>query len=187
MPDSMERYAPRLVNCPACGGPLDPPAGQSSMKCLYCSNLVIIPESLRVPARDSSTPQTSIFSGIDTSAMIGYGAEWAEVLRLAQTGAREEAVQNYMKLTGNDEASARSMVNSLSGYQSYAFNPGSYPSIHQVYAPVMNQAAESIKTATKLSLWIGCAITAFVLLILAITLLPVLIGLFAGLLSVFGS
>lgn len=183
MPDSTMR----LVNCPACGGPLDLPAGQSSMKCLYCSNAVIIPESLRVPARDSSTPQPSIFSGIDTSAMIGYGAQWAEVLRLAQTGARDEAVQHYMKLTGNDEASARSMVNSFSGYQSYAFNPGGSHSIHQVYAPVVNQAAESIKTATKLSLWIGCAITAFVLLILAVTLLPVLIGLFAGLLSVFGS
>lgn len=183
MPDSTMR----LVNCPACGGPLDPPAGQSSMKCLYCSNAVIIPESLRVPAKDTSTHQPSIFAGIDTSAMIGYGAQWAEVVRLAQTGAREEAVQKYMKLTGNDEASARYMVNNFSGYQSYAFDPGSYNSIHQVYAPVMNQAAESIKTATKLSLWIGCAITAFVLLILAVTLLPVLIGLFAGLLSVFGS
>jgi hypothetical protein len=51
----------------------------------------------------------------------------------------------------------------------------------------MSQAAESIKSATKLSLWIGCAITAFVFLILAVSLLPVLIGLFAGLMSLFGS
>ena len=181
MPDSTMR----LLNCPACGGPLDPPAGQSSMKCLYCSNAVIIPESLRVQAQHTSTPQSSIFSGIDMSAMVGYGTQWAEVVRLAQTGARNEAVQKYMKLTGNDENSARYMVNSLGNYQSYPFDPGSYNSIHQVYAPVMNQAAESIKTATRLSLWIGCAITAFVLLILAVTLLPVLIGLFAGLMSLF--
>jgi hypothetical protein len=90
-----------------------------------------------------------------------------------------------MKLTGNDKESATSTVNSLGNYQSYAFDPGSYNSIHQVYAPVMNQAAESIKSATRLSLWIGCAITAFVLFIIIVSILPVLIGLFAGLMSVF--
>jgi hypothetical protein len=147
--------------------------------------MVIIPESLRAPARDVSTPQPSIFSGIDMGAMVGYGAQWAEVVRLAQLGSREEAVQRYMKLTGNDEESARYMVNNLGHYQSYAFDQGSYNSIHQVYAPVMNQAAESIKSATKLSLWIGCAITAFVFFIIVISILPVLIGLFAGLMSVF--
>jgi hypothetical protein len=182
MPDSTMR----LLNCPACGGPLDPPAGQSSMKCLYCNNAVIIPESLRVPEKAAAS-QPSIFSGIDMSSMVGYGTQWAEVVRLAQSGAREQAVQKYMQLTGNNEESARYMVDNLGHYQSYAFDPGSYSSIHQVYAPVMSQAAESIKSATKLSLWIGCAITAFVFLILAVSLLPVLIGLFAGLMSLFGS
>ena len=181
----MSNSTMRLLSCPACGGPLDPPAGQSSMKCLYCSNVVVIPESLRAPAKDTPTPQPSIFSGVDMSAMVGYGAQWAEVVRLAQTGAHEEAVQKYMKLTGNDKESATYMVNSLGNYQSYAFDPGSYSSIHQVYAPVMNQAAESIKSATKLSLWIGCAITAFVFFIIIVSVLPVLIGLFAGLMSVF--
>jgi len=175
----------RLLNCPACGGPLDPPAGQSSMKCLYCGNAVVIPESLRTPAKETRTSTASIFSGIDMSSMVGYGTQWAEVVRLAQSGAREEAIQKYMKLTGNDEASARYMVDNLGHYQTYAFDPGNYSSVHQIYAPVMTQAAESIKSATKLSLWIGCAITAFVLLILAVTLLPVLIGLFAGLMSLF--
>lgn len=175
----------RLLNCPACGGPLDTPAGQSSMKCLYCGNAVIIPESLRTPAKETSSSYTSIFSGIDMSSMVGYGAQWAEVVRLAQTGARDEAVQKYMKLTGNDKESATYMINNLGHYQTYAFDPGSHNSIHQMYAPVMNQATESIKAATKLSLWIGCAITAFVLLIVAISILPVLIGLFAGLMSIF--
>lgn len=175
----------RLLSCPACGGPLDPPAGQSSMKCLYCGNAVMIPESLRTPAKGTSTPQPSIFSGIDMSAMVGYGTQWAEVVRLAQSGAREEAIEKYMKLTGNDKDSATATVNSLGNYQSYAFDPGSYSSVHQIYAPVMTQAAESIKSATKLSLWIGCGITAFVFFILIITLLPVLIGLFAGLMSAF--
>jgi hypothetical protein len=155
------------------------------MKCLYCGNVVMIPESLRTPAKETPASQPGIFSGVDMNAMVGYGAQWAEVVRLAQSGAREEAIQKYMKLTGNDKESATATVNSLGNYQSYAFDPGSYNSIHQVYAPVMNQAAESIKSATKLSLWIGCAITAFVFFIIIISVLPVLIGLFAGLMSVF--
>jgi hypothetical protein len=155
------------------------------MKCLYCGNAVIIPESLRLPARDTAASQPSVFSNIAMSSMVGYGAQWAEIVRLAQTGSADEAVQKYMQLTGSDERSARYMVNSLSNYQSYAFDPGSYSSIHQVYAPVMNQTVESIKSATRLSLWIGCAITVFVFLVIVISILPVLIGLFAGLMSVF--
>lgn len=183
MPESTSTM--RLLKCPACGGPLEPPTGESTMKCLYCGSSVVIPESLRLPAKDVSTPQPSLFSGIDMSAMVGYGTQWGEVVRLAQAGNREEAVRKYMKLTGNDESSARQMVNSLSGYHSYEFQAGNDQAVNQIYAPVMAQATESIKSATRLSMWIGCGVTAFVLFILSITLLPVLIGLFAGLTSVF--
>jgi DNA-directed RNA polymerase subunit RPC12/RpoP len=48
MPDTT-----RLFKCPTCGGPLEPPEGESAMKCPYCANTVIVPESLRVPARPS--------------------------------------------------------------------------------------------------------------------------------------
>src|SRR4029453_4578796 len=41
----------RLFKCPTCGGPLEPPEGQSAMKCPYCANTVIVPESLRIPAK----------------------------------------------------------------------------------------------------------------------------------------
>ena len=179
MPDSTSSM--RLLKCPACGGPLEPPTGESTMKCLYCGSSVVIPESLRLPAKSASTPQPGIFSGIDMSSMIGYGTQWAEIVQLAQGGNKEDAVRKYMKLTGNDESSARYMVNSLGGYQSYEFDTTNH--VHQIYAPVMAQATESIKSATKFSLWLGCGITAFVMFILAVTLLPVLIGLFAGLTS----
>src|SRR3990172_10161544 len=98
MPSSM-----RLLKCPACGGPLDPPAGESTMKCTYCGNSVVIPESLRLPKQGTSNPQANIFSGIDMNAMVGYGTQWAEVVQLAQGGNKVDAIKKYMKLTGNDE------------------------------------------------------------------------------------
>jgi hypothetical protein len=175
----------RLLKCPACGGPLEPPAGESTMKCTYCGNSVIIPESLRLPKENAGSQPVSIFSGIDMNAMMGYGAHWGEVVQMAQGGNKSEAVKKYMALTGGDEASAVHMVNGLSRYQSYEYTPGNVQSVQQIYAPVMAQTAESIKTATKLSLWMGCGITAFVMLILLVTLIPIFIGVFASLIPFF--
>ena len=180
MPSSM-----RLLKCPACGGPLDPPAGESTMKCTYCGNAVVIPESLRLPKQGTSNPQANIFSGIDMNAMVGYGTQWAEVVQLAQGGNRVEAIKKYMKLTGNDESSATNTVNNLAGTQSYEFIPGNAQSVQQIYAPIMAQTAETMKNATRMSLWIGCGITAFVMFIILITMLPILIGVFASLMSIF--
>ncbi len=180
MPETM-----RLLKCPACGGPLDPPAGESTMKCPYCTNSVIIPESLRLQKQSSSSPQASIFSGIDMNAMVGYGTHWAEVVQLAQSGNKADAIKKYMALTGNNESSANYMVNTLAGYQSYEFTPGSYNSVQQIYAPMMQQTNETIKNVTKLSLWLGLGITAFVVCIIVVTMLPVLIGVFASLMAVF--
>ncbi len=180
MPETM-----RLLKCPACGGPLDPPAGESTMKCTYCTNVVVIPESLRLAKAGSSSPQVSIFSGIDMNSMLGHGAQWAEVVNLAQTGRKPEAIQKYMSLTGNSESSARYMVDNLTGYQSYEFMPGSYNSVQQIYAPFMQQTNETIKTVTKMSLWLGLGITAFVMCIILITVIPILIGVFVSLMSAF--
>lgn len=180
MPETM-----RLLKCPACGGPLDPPAGKSTMKCLYCTNVVVIPESLRLAKTGTSSPPAGVFSGIDMSSMLGHGAQWAEVVNLAQTGRKPEAIQKYMSLTGNNESSARYMVDSLTGYQSYEFMPGSYNSVQQIYAPFMQQTNETIKTVTKFSLWLGLGITAFVFCIILITVIPILIGVFVSLWAAF--
>jgi len=54
-----------------------------------------------------------------------------------------------------------------------------------MYAPIMAQTAETIKNTTRMSMWIGCGITAFVMFIILVTMLPILIGVFASLMSVF--
>ena len=168
----------RLLKCPACGGPLEPPRGEATMKCTYCGNAVVIPESLRSAPETVASPQVSIFSGIDLNSMVGYGAQWSEVVQMAQRGNKEEAVKKYMALTGNSESSARYMVDNLSGTQVYDTMTGQ--AVQQIYAPYMNMAAETVKTTTRWSLWLGCGITAFVMCIILVTVIPTLIGVFAS-------
>ncbi|MBI5294098.1 MAG: hypothetical protein HY869_01390 [Chloroflexi bacterium] len=174
MPETM-----RLLKCPACGGPLEPPRGEATMKCTYCGNAVVIPESLRAAPETAASPQVSIFSGVDMNAMVGYGAQWSEVVQLAQSGRQAEAVQKYMALTGNTESSARYMVDNLSGTQLYDTLTGGQ-AVQQIYAPYMNMAAETVKATTRWSLWLGCGITAVTLCIILVTVVPALIGVFAS-------
>ena len=179
MPETM-----RLLKCPACGGPLDPPAGESTMKCPYCTNQVIVPESLRISKNEAGN-HVSVFSGIDMSSMMGYGTQWAEVVQLAQGGQKDEAIKKYMKLTGNSESSARYMVDTLAGYQSYEFTPGNYGSVQQIYAPIMAQTGETIKTVTKLTIWLTIGITGFVFCIILITVVPIVLSVVAGMWAAF--
>ena len=176
MPDT----SMRLLKCPACGGPLDPPTGESAMKCPYCSNLVMIPESMRVQKQSANTPETNIFSGINMNAMVGFGTQWGEVVQLAQNGNKAEAIKKYMALTGNTEESATYTVNHLAKSQFV-----SDTSVQQMYTPMMAQANETVKNVTRMSMWIGCGVTAFVMFIIVITLLPVLIGAFASIFAIF--
>ena len=177
MPESMQ-----LLKCPACGGPLAPPTGESTMSCPYCKSSVVVPESLRMQKKTASAPQTDIFSGIDTNAMVGFGTQWGEVVQLAQNGNKAEAVKKYMALTGNNESSATYTVDHLARSQ---FVQSNTQSVQQMYAPMMAQANETVKSVTRMSMWIGCGITAFVMFIILITMLPVLIGVFASLTTLF--
>jgi DNA-directed RNA polymerase subunit RPC12/RpoP len=172
MPD----YTMKLLKCPACGGPVDPPSGQSSMKCPYCSNAIVIPESLRT--KEKSNESQSVFSGIEYSSMVGYGKQWGEVVNLAQSGNKEEAIKKYVALTGQSESDARYTVDALSSSQSYSYNQSG--GVYQVYPDMMKDAMNMSKSYMKWSLWLGCGITAFVMIIILLTMLPIIIGIFAS-------
>lgn len=161
--------AMKLLKCPACGGPIDPPSGQSSLKCPYCGSAVVIPESLRKKETSPSSSEGSLFGGIDLGSMMGYGAQWSQVVQLAQAGKKEEAVKKYMSFSSISEADAWRTVEGLSNTQVYDVN--SVISYNTAYiAPAMSTYADTAKTITKWSLWMTCGITAFVMLtILVVT------------------
>lgn len=178
----MSSFTMKLLKCPACGGPIDPSNTKgSSTQCPYCGNAVVIPESLRKPEPGQAAQSANIFGGMDMGAMMGYGAQWSEVVQLAQVGKKEEAVKKYLAFsTSSTEADARHVVDSLSGAQTYEFTPGSGYSSVQI-APIMASYADTAKSITRWSMWLTCGITAFVMIIVLISVLVPMIGVFAGL------
>ena len=179
-------YTMRLLKCPACGGPMDPPGGESSMKCPYCGNLVAIPESLRKPDPNQQQPQGTLFSGADYGSLMGYGAQWSEVVMMAQNSQKDAAVKKYMSFSNVSESDAKAMVDSLAGAQTYEFTPGTGYNAVQI-APILASYADTAKSVTKWSMWLSCGITAFVMIIIVITVIPILISVFAGVWAAFQS
>lgn len=182
----MSTLSMRLLKCPSCGGPIDPPSGKSTTNCPYCGSVISIPENLRKPDPNQQQPQGSLFSGVDMSQFMGYGAQWSEVVQLAQKGQKEEALKKYMSFSSVSKSDARRTVDALGNSQVYQFNPGmGYTSAS--IEPIMASYADTAKSVTKWSIWLSCGITAFVMFIILITVIPTLIGVFASIWAAFNS
>jgi rRNA maturation protein Nop10 len=182
----MSDYTLKLLKCPSCGGPIDPPGGENTVKCPYCGSAVSIPENLRKPDPNQKQPQGSLLNGMDMGQMMGYGAQWSQVVQLAQQGKKEEAVQKYLSFSSISESDARRTVDALASSQVYEFSPGTgYSTAH--IAPIMASYADTAKTVTKWSMWFTCGITAFIMVITLVILIPVLIGVFASVWAAFSS
>ena len=161
----MSEYTMKLIKCPSCGGPIDPPSGESTAKCPYCGSAVVIPENLRKPATSqtqSSSSSSSMF-GMDMNSMMGYGAQWSQVVQLAQAGKKEEAVQKYMSFSSISEMDARRTVEGLANSQVY--DVGTYTSnVMNAYAPMVQSYTDTAKKITAWSFGFSCLITGFIML-----------------------
>ena len=157
----------KLIKCPSCGGPIDPPGGESTAKCPYCGSSVVIPESLRKPAASQSQQQSSSASmfGMDMGSMMGYGAQWSQVVQLAQAGKKEEAVQKYMSFSSISEADARRTVEGLANSQVYDVG-----AVAASYAPMIQNYTDTAKKITAWSFGFSCLITGFIMLVVLLIL-----------------
>jgi len=154
----------KLIKCPGCGGPIDPPGGESTAKCPYCGNSVIIPESLRKAAAPQQQQQSSVgMLGMDMGSMLGYGAQWSQVVQLAQQGKKEEAVQKYMSFSSISESDARRTVEGLATSQVY--DVGAYTAN---IAPMVASYTDTAKKITAWSFGFSCLITGFIMLVVLI-------------------
>jgi hypothetical protein len=75
------------------------------------------------------------------------------------------------------------VVDSLSGTQTYEFTGSGYNSVQ--IAPIMASYADTAKSITRWSMWLTCGITAFVMIIVAISVLVPLLGAAAGIWAAF--
>ncbi len=89
-----------------------------------------------------------------------------------------------MAMSGQSEYDAKRVVESLAGAQTYEFTPGSDYTSVQV-APIVNAYTNTAKSITRWSMWLGCGIAAFVMIMILITLIPVLVGVAASIWAAF--
>jgi LSD1 subclass zinc finger protein len=81
----------QTFDCPACGAPLDYQAGSAAtIRCPYCNNSVIVPESLHAMG---TADLSQLFSGAQQPAM--HLPELAEIARLIRAGNKIEAIKLY--------------------------------------------------------------------------------------------
>lgn len=177
----MSEYTMKLIKCPSCGGPIDPPGGESTARCPYCGSAVVIPENLRKPAASqaqSSSSSSSMF-GMDMNSMMGYGAQWSQVVQLAQQGKKEEAVQKYLSFSSISEADARRTVEGLANSQVY--DVGAYTAnVMNAYAPMVQNYTDTAKKITAWSFGFSCLITGLILLVTLVITGGVLWAVFAS-------
>ena len=83
-----------LLKCPACGVSLDPPAGQSIVKCPYCQSTVMI-------------PRASIDMG---NTGTNADRNMARVVQLIQSDNKLEAIKLFRQLTNASLADAKNTV-----------------------------------------------------------------------------
>ena len=167
----MSEYTMKLIKCPSCGGPIDPPSGESTAKCPYCGSAVVIPENLRKPAvsaqsQSSLTSSGNVF-GVDLNSMMGYGAQWSQVVQLAQAGKKEEAVQKYMSFSSISEMDARRTVEGLANTQVYDVSTYA-TNVANAYAPMVQSYNDTAKKITFWSFGFSCLITGFIMLVILI-------------------
>lgn len=161
----MSTQSLKLLKCPSCGGPMDPSSSESSMKCPYCGVSVIIPESLRKSEPQASQSQGNLFGSTDMNSMLGYGAQWSQVVQLAQQGRKEEAVQKYMSFSSISEADARRTVEGLATSQVY--DVGAIYNATNI-APMMASYADTAKKITAWTFGFSCLVTGFIMLVVLI-------------------
>lgn len=80
----------QTFNCPTCNGPLEYDGQASTVRCPYCSNTVIVPESIRQPAAPEAPKPDPLVR--DPSLKL--------VADLLREGKRVQATVQYRQVTG---------------------------------------------------------------------------------------
>ena len=160
----------KLLICPACGAPLDPQPGEVTLKCGYCGNSVALPQSLRAPVSHGSFATSS--SGFDLKDMVGQAARIKEVVELVRAGNKIGAIKLYREITGMGLKESKDAVEAIEAGRPIAMDLGTQVSVaeQRFSQPTITVDARG----SRLGLWLGCGITALVLVIIGAALIPVL-------------
>ncbi len=155
----------QIFNCPSCSASLDYDGGDhATVRCDYCSNTVIVPESMRSKAKNVST-------------LFTRSNQLKEIVDLINAGDHTEAVDLYARTFNVSHEDAHSAVNRLASGLSLAMNQ-----IHgQSYGRISNDPnIQTYRSSDNTGRNIGCLILAIVLFTVGIVAVTTIIPLIAG-------
>jgi sugar lactone lactonase YvrE len=104
--------------------------------------------------------------------MVGQAARVKEVVELVRAGNKIEAIKLYREITGMGLKESKDAVEAIEAGRPFAMDLGAHAMIAgQTFSqPTIRVAARG----SKLGLWLGCGITALVLVIIGAALIPLL-------------
>ena len=144
MPDS----TPKTLNCPSCGAPLDFNGSSAVVRCKFCRNVVVLDALMSIP------PKT-----IDLKERTGIPDD---IVQLIRSGNKLEAIKRYREYFDVSLARAKFAVEQIEAGNLLDPEAG-FPA--QQAERAIKTAAITATAATAAGTWLGCGITAFVLLI----------------------
>jgi ribosomal protein L7/L12 len=103
---------PETFECPSCGAPLNhTPRDLLVIQCHYCRASVIVPESLRPNLAFSQLNMPDTGFGIGT--LINQAEQIKQIVSIAQSGNKIEAIKRFRELTGSGLKEAKDAVEAL--------------------------------------------------------------------------
>lgn len=160
----------KLLICPACGAPLDPQPGEVALKCGYCGNSVVLPQSMRAPVSQGDFVTSS--TGLDLNNLVGHTARMKEVVELVRAGNKIGAIKVYREITGMGLKESKEAVEAIQAGRPVAMDLGPQVSVAE---GAFSQPTITVDArGSRLGLWLGCGITTLVLVIIGAALLPIL-------------
>ena len=99
-------------NCSSCGAPIDYDGGPDpTIRCQFCNNVVIVPETLRTAAKEETQPAAS------SAATLGQTPQWHEIARLVRDGQKIEAIKLFRQMTGAGLKESKDAIEKLESGQ----------------------------------------------------------------------
>lgn len=158
----------KLLICPTCGAPLDPQPQATTVKCNYCGNVTLLPQSLRSPLSHGDFATSS--TGFDLNRMVGQATRMKEVVELVRQGNKIEAIKQFREFSGLGLRESREAVEAIAAGQPFALDMG----LAATGQEAVQQAIKINASGRKLGTWLGCGIAAIVLVSVAAALIPLL-------------
>jgi sugar lactone lactonase YvrE len=110
--------------------------------------------------------------GFDLNNLVGQASRMREVVDLVHTGKKIEAIKVYREITGMGLKESKDAVEAIEAGRPVTLDLGTQVSGGE---QGFSQSAVTIDArGSRLGLWLGCGITALVLVIIAVAIIPVL-------------